>query len=234
MSHAANKTSISGLFTRQVDIGARTYGYQVFVPEALAGKTDVPLIVFLHGIGQRGEGGFIPNKGVEAAFVRHFLRPLSAIVVIPQCVRTKYWHDPEMEKMVMGTLEQSTEEFAADPKRIYLIGVSMGGYGAWHLAAKHPEKFAAVVPICGGSPRTSGDRWTSLAEKIGGTPIWAFHGSDDRVVPPSESRNMVEALRKVDGNRVRYTEIEGVGHNVWLNAAADPELLPWLLRQRAE
>src|SRR5438034_6983225 len=101
MTAAANKNTVSGLVTRDVDVGARTYGYQVFVPATLAGKANVPLIVFLHGIGQRGEGGFIPNKGVQAAFVRHFLEPLSAVVVIPQCVRAKYWHDPEMEKMVM-------------------------------------------------------------------------------------------------------------------------------------
>jgi predicted peptidase len=233
MTVAGTKNSLSGVLTRDIQIGERTYGYQVFVPAVLAGKADVPLIVFLHGIGQRGEGGFIPNKGAEARFVRHFLEPLSAVVVIPQCVRTKYWHDPEMEEMGMAAVERSTEEFAADPTRIYLIGVSMGGYGAWHLAVKYPGRFAAVIPICGGSPRTRGDRWTPLAEKIGPTPVWAFHGSDDRVVPASESRKMVEALRKVEGNRVRYTEVEGVGHNVWLNAAADPELLPWLLAQRA-
>src|SRR3954464_15103212 len=135
MLHAANSSTASGLLTRQVDIGDRTYGYQVFVPGTLAGKANVPLIVFLHGIGQRGEGGFIPNKGAGAGVVRHFLEPLSAVVVIPQCVRTKYWHDAEMEEMVMAAVERSTEEFAAHPRRIYLIGVSMGGYGAWHLAA---------------------------------------------------------------------------------------------------
>jgi predicted peptidase len=234
MSLSVNKNTASGVLTRKVIVDGRTYGYQVFVPNSLAGQLNVPLIVFLHGIGQRGEGGFIPNKGAQATFLRHFLEPLSAVVVIPQCVRTKYWHDPEMAEMVMAATDQSAAEFSADPKRIYLIGVSMGGYGAWHLAAEHPKKFAAVVPICGGSPRTTGDRWTPLAEKVGSTPIWAFHGSEDRVVPPSESRKMVEALRKVEGNRVRYTEVEGVGHNVWLNAAANPELLPWLLAQKAE
>lgn len=223
----------SGFLTRELSVRERTYGYQLFIPDTLAGKADVPLIVFLHGIGQRGESGFIPNKGAQAALLRHFLEPLCAVVVIPQCVRTKYWHDPEMEEMVMAAMEQSVKEFAADPTRIYLVGVSMGGYGAWHLAAEYPGKFAAVVPICGGSPRTKGDRWGQLAEKIGSTPVWAFHGTEDRVVPPNESRQMVEALRKVKGNRVRYTEVAGVGHNVWLNAAANPELLPWLLAQTA-
>src|SRR6476661_1230516 len=200
MATTTTRNTGAGFVTRRVTVSGRDYGYQVFVPDFLAGKAGVPLIVFLHGIGQRGEVGFIPNKGAQAAFLRHFLEPLSAVVVIPQCVRTKYWHDPEMEEMVMAALEESAAEFSADPRRVYLIGVSMGGYGAWHLAAEYPRKFAAVVPICGGSPRTKGDRWTSLAVKIGSTPIWAFHGSDDRVVPPSESRKMVEALKKVEGN----------------------------------
>src|SRR6476661_6998676 len=115
MSPMRTTNSGSGFMTRRVTVGGREYGYQVFVPDALAGQEDVPLIVFLHGIGQRGEGGFIPNKGAQAAFIRHFLEPLSAVVVIPQCVRTRYWHDPEMEEMVMAALEESATEFSADP-----------------------------------------------------------------------------------------------------------------------
>jgi predicted peptidase len=152
--------------------------------------------------------------------------------VLPQCASGKYWNAPEMEHMVMAALGQASHEFAADLRRLYLIGVSMGGYGAWHMAATHPGMFAAVVPICGGSPLTAGDRFTPIARKIGSTPVWVFHGSDDRVVPVSESRKMVEALNQVEGSRVRYSELEGVGHDVWLNAASDPELLPWLLSQR--
>jgi predicted peptidase len=109
-----------------------------------------------------------------------------------------------------------------------------GGFGAWHLAAEHTGKFAAVVNICGGSTLTGGDRFTTVAQRIGRTPVWVFHGSDDKVVPVTESRGMVEALRRVEGSRVRYTEYEGAGHNVWLNAAAEPGLLRWLLAQRAD
>ncbi len=223
----------SGLLTRSVTVGGATFSYQVFVPAKLAGKRDVPVIVFLHGIGQRGEGGFIPKYGTIGAVARRYLEQMQAVVVLPQCRKGRYWHDPEMERMVMAELEQVAEEFSADRKRLYLAGVSMGGYGAWHLAGARAGKFAAVVAICGGSPVVTGDRFTPLANRIGRTPVWAFHGSDDRVVPVTESRQMVEALKRVEGSRVRYSEYKGVGHDVWLKAAAEPELLSWLLAQRA-
>ena len=107
----------------------------------------------------------------------------------------------------------------------------MGGYGVWHLASQHPGRFAALVSICGGSPIRKGDRFAPLARKVGSTPAWIFHGSEDRVVPVSESRQMAEALKAVGGD-VKYSEYEGVGHNVWLNVIAEKELMPWLLSQR--
>ncbi len=128
-------------------------------------------------------------------------------------------------------MNKTVEEFGGDRERLYLIGVSMGGYGVWDMAAQNPGKFAALVPICGGSPLRTGDRFTEIARRIGRTPAWVFHGAKDGVVPVSESRQMVEALKSAGGN-VRYSEYEGVGHNVWLNAAAEPNLLPWLLSQR--
>ncbi|MFL6227709.1 MAG: alpha/beta hydrolase-fold protein [Pyrinomonadaceae bacterium] len=223
----------AGLLTRTVKVGGEFYTYQVFVPASLAGKKDVPVIVFLHGIGQRGEGGFLPAGGAAGGFVRQYLEQVPAVVLLPQCRGGRYWHDAEMERMVLAELEQTASEFSADSKRLYLVGVSMGGFGAWHLAAEHQGKFAALAVICGGSTLTSGDRFTPVARKIGRTPVWVFHGSDDHVVPVTESRGMVEALRRVEGSRVRYSECEGVGHDVWLNAAAEPGLLTWLLEQRA-
>jgi predicted peptidase len=228
------KDAKSGLLTRTVEVGGESYTYQVFVPASLAGKRDVPVILFLHGIGQRGEGGFLPADGAAGGFVRQDLEQIPAVALLPQCRKGKYWHDPEMERMVLAELEQTASEFSADPKRLYLAGVSMGGFGAWHLAAEHAGKFAALVSICGGSTLTSGDRFTPVARKIGRTPVWVFHGSEDRVAPVTESRRMVEALKSVEGSRVRYSEYEGVGHNVWLNALAEPGLLPWLLEQRAD
>ena len=221
----------SGLLTRTVKIGAASYDYQLYIPAKLRGQSKLPVIVFLHGIGQRGEGGFVPAQGGANAMMRSYLEQIPAIVLLPQCPRGRYWHDAETERMVMESLRQTVSEFGADEGRLYLTGVSMGGFGAWHMAAKHPGKFAALVPICGGSTLMAADRFTPLARGVGKTPVWVFHGADDRIVPVSESRGMVAALKAAGGD-VRYNEYAGVGHNVWLNVLAEPELLPWILAQR--
>ena len=231
---AAPADAQSGLLTRTVSVGDHSYTYQVYVPSALRGKKDVPVILFLHGIGQRGEGGFVPAKGAAGVLARQYLEKVPAVVLLPQCSKGHYWNDPEMERMVMAEVEQTAREFGADAKRLYLTGVSMGGFGAWHMAAAHPSKFAAVVSICGGSPLRTGDRFAPIARKVGSTPVWVFHGSDDPVVPVTESRQMVEALKHVEGNRVRYSEYKGVGHSVWLNALGERDLMPWLLAQRLD
>jgi predicted peptidase len=231
---AAPPDAGAGLLTRTVNVNGRSYTYQVYVPSALRGQKEVPVILFLHGIGQRGEGGFLSAQGAAAAIARQYLERVPAVVLLPQCARGLYWNDPEMERMVMAEVEQTTREFGADAKRLYLTGVSMGGYGAWYMASAHPETFAAVVSICGGSPLRTGDRFAPIARKVAGTPVWVFHGSDDAVVPVTESRQMVEALKHVEGARVRYSEYKGVGHNVWLKALGERELLPWLLAQRLD
>lgn len=224
----------AGLLARTVAVGRNSYGYQVHVPSKLRGQKNAPVIVFLHGIGQRGWGGFVPAGGAAGAMARQYLEQLPAIALLPQCDKKFYWHDREMDAMVTGAIDQTVKEFGADTRRVYLAGVSMGGFGAWHFASQHPKKFAAVVSICGGSPLPSGDRFGRIARGVGRTPVWVFHGAEDRVVPVSESRRMVEALRAVGGSRVRYSEYAGVGHNVWLNVLAEPQLLPWLLDQRLD
>ncbi len=220
-----------GLLSRTVKVGATSYTYEVYVPAELQGKQNLPVILFLHGIGQRGSGGFLAVDGVKGAMLRHYLEKVPAIILLPQCRKGSYWSDPVMDQMVTGAISQTVSEFHADPSRLYLTGVSMGGYGAWHLASEHPGKFAAVVSICGGSPVYEGERFNSIARRVGRTPVWVFHGADDRVVPVTESRQMVEALKANQGN-VRYNEYEGVGHNVWLKVLTERELLPWMLSQR--
>ena len=215
---------------RRVGAGPDSYDYQIYVPGELRAGRSLPVIVFLHGIGQRGSGGFVPTTGAPGALVRHYLKQVPAIVLLPQCRPGKFWADPLMDHAVMASLEQTIGEFGADPHRLYLTGVSMGGYGVWHLASHHPERFAALVSICGGSPLQDGDRFSPVARKVGGTPAWLFHGSDDQVVPASESRRMVEALKANRGN-VKYNEYPGVGHNVWLQVLTEKGLMPWLLAQ---
>jgi predicted peptidase len=228
---ARAEEAMSGLLTRTVKVGAATYNYQVYVPAKLSGQKKVPVIVFLHGIGQRGEGGFVPAQGSANAMLRGYLEQIPAIVLLPQCPRGHFWHDAEMERMVTESLRQTVAEFGGDEERLYLTGVSMGGFGAWHIASKFPGKFAALVPICGGSTLLAADRFTPVARGVGRTPVWVFHGAEDRIVPVSESRGIVAALKAAGGD-VRYNEYAGVGHNVWLNVLAEPELLPWMLAQR--
>jgi predicted peptidase len=219
------------LESRTVRVEADVFNYQIYVPAESGQKP--PLIIFLHGIGQRGTGGFVPATGAGGALARHYLSQVPAIVLLPQCRPGTYWSDKTMEQMVMQSLAQTVEEYGADEKKVYLTGVSMGGYGVWYLAARQPEKFAALVSICGGSSIIKGDRFSPLGEKIGKTPAWLFHGAEDKIVPVNESRQIVETLKARQGN-VKYNEYPGVGHNVWLNALAEKDLMPWLLAQKLE
>jgi predicted peptidase len=222
----------SSIETRVARVKDWSYNYQVYVPLKMRHERSAPVIVFLHGIGQRGTGGVVvPATGVAGALARHLLEQVPAIMLLPQCRPGSYWSDPVMDEMVMTALSQTVEEFGAEERRLYLTGVSMGGYGVWHLSSQHPGRFAALVSICGGSPLREGDRFTQIARNVGSTPAWIFHGADDRVVPVSESRRMVEALKAFGGN-VKYSEYEGVGHNVWMKVLAEKELMPWLLTQR--
>lgn len=219
------------LESRSAAIDADEYEYQIYVPAELQDRENAPVIVFLHGIGQRGSGGFVPREGAGGAMVHHYFAQVPAIVLLPQCRAGVYWSDAVMDAMVTKSLEQTIEEFKADGRRVYLTGVSMGGYGVWHFAAAYPGKFAALVSICGGSSITTGDRFAPLAEAVGKTPAWLFHGADDKIVHVSESRQIVAALKSNRGN-VKYNEYASVGHNVWMNALGEKDLITWLLAQK--
>jgi len=219
------------IINRTAQTGSESFHYQAYIPPQVKNTENLPVIVFLHGIRERGVGGFIQKEGMFSTIVKQYLKQIPAIVLLPQCHPGKYWSDSAMDRMVMQVVEQTVEEFRADSKRLYLIGVSMGGYGVWHFASHYPQKFAALVSICGGSPAVSGDRFSSIAQKIGKTPAWLFHGSEDKVVPVNESRELVKAL-KANNNDVKYNEYAGVGHNVWLNALGEKDLMPWLLAQK--
>jgi len=230
--HFATANGNTGeLLKRSVIVGDNSYDYQVFVPTKLADSRDAPVIVFLHGIGQRGTGGVVATDGSAGKIVRHYLEKVGAIIVLPQCRAGMYWSTPEMDQMVMKEVDDVKASFKANARRIYLTGVSMGGYGVWHLASQHPGRFAALVSVCGGSSLQTGDRFTPIAKMIGRTPVWIFHGEVDKVVPVTESRQMAVALRAIHGD-VHYNEYPGVGHNVWMKVIEEKQLVPWLLKQR--
>lgn len=143
-----------------------------------------------------------------------------------------------MEKLALTALDQSLKEFHGDPHRVYLTGLSMGGYGTWYIASRNPGRFAALAPVCGGirAPKTvplpaassASESYADVAKKIGATPVWIFHGAADDVINVNESRRMADAM-KATGAEVHYTEYPGVGHNSWDKAYAEPDLIPWLL-----
>jgi predicted peptidase len=231
MSSAFSGGKTGEILSRSVSIENESFAYQIYVPPQAREGARLPLVTFLHGIRERGQGGFI--NGMFATLAAQYLKQIPAVVLFPQCRPNRYWSDALMDQMVTRQIEEAAQEFSVDEKRQSLLGVTMGGYGAWHFAAAYPQKFAALVSICGGSPLTSGDRFGAIAEKIGKTPAWVFHGADDRIVQVSESRSLVAAIRANQGN-VRYSEYERVGHNVWLNALGEKELIPWLLAQKTD
>ncbi|MGH9675865.1 MAG: prolyl oligopeptidase family serine peptidase [Candidatus Acidiferrum sp.] len=228
----------TGFLDRAVSVQGVIYKYQVFVPEDWTADKKWPVILFLHGAGERGDDGLIQTDVGLGQAIRLDRRRFPAIVVMPQCRKDGWWPESPMDDVAMKALDLSQEEFHGDPQRIYLTGLSMGGYGTWHLAEKYPEKFAAIVPICGGieSVRHGGDPSTAdmkpyndAAKKVGSkTPVWIFHGGDDDTVPVTESQRMAEAMKAL-GGEVHYTEYPGVGHDSWDKAYAEPELIPWIL-----
>ena len=232
-----------GFVHRTVTVESRTFKYQVFVPAQWTKDKKWPVILFLHGSGERGADG---RRQTDEGLPRR-LRNQSdfpAIVVMPQCRRRQWWWDRDMEAQAFQALSDASQEFNGDPDRTYLTGLSMGGYAAWAFGYKYPDRFAAIVPVCGGvtsrrgvqppdwhpASRAPDDPYRETARALRSVPIWAFHGAADRTVPVSESRKLSAALKALDAE-VQYTEYPGVPHNSWDRAYAEPELIPWLLSQ---
>lgn len=201
--------------------------YVVFVPHDYIGDKEYPLILFLHGAGERGDDGEKPVKqGIGNAIkFKGGEKKFPFFVVFPQCSAKGTWKagGPDADR-ALAILDEVQVRYKIDPKRVYLTGLSLGGMGTWSLAAAHPERWAAIVPICGG-----GDPAT--ASKIKDIPCWCFLGSDDGKKLADSTRGMVEAVKKAGGNP-RYTEFPYVGHNSWDPAYATSELYPWLLAQK--
>jgi predicted peptidase len=213
--------------------------YRLLTPSKIEEGKKYPLVIFLHGAGERGTDNekqlvhgipdFVKNRDKYPAFV-----------IVPQCPENQKWADVDWTakthtlpkepsapaKLLLALLETFIKEKPVDTNRIYLTGLSMGGYGTWDLIARKPDLFAAAAPVCGG-----GDEAT--APKIKHIPLWVFHGDKDTVVLPERSRNMVEAIKKAGGNP-KYTEYKGVGHNSWVKAYSDPEFFAWLFAQKRQ
>lgn len=185
-----------------------------------------PLMLFLHGRGESDGPLSVVKKWGPPYFIDHGV-DYKYIVVSPQCPPApKSWPQPGEQVLLVALLDHLTNAFHVDTDRIYLTGLSMGGFGSWRLAADHPELFAAVVPICGGG--NPGD-----AEKLKNLPIWVWHGAADPVVPVQRSIEMVQAIKSAGSTTIRLTTLEGIGHASWQAAYASPDLYSWLDHQAA-
>ena len=201
--------------------------YVLFVPHGYTGAKEYPLILFLHGAGERGDDGETPVKqGIGNAIkFKEGAKKFPFFVIFPQCRKSGFWKagGPDADR-ALAMLNAVMKEYKIDSKRLYLTGLSMGGAGAWSLAAAHPDKWAAIAPICfGGDPST--------AEKIKHIPCWCFCGDKDNPKLLDGCRTMVKALQAAGGNP-RYSEYPHVGHNSWDSAYVTPELYTWFLAQK--
>jgi predicted esterase len=231
----------TGFLNRKVEVNGVTYRFQIYLPEDFRRDEHKPwpIVLFLHGRGERGSEGMFQTQIGLPLEVRDHPERWPFIIVMPQCLFPNFWTDPAMLDMAMAALDQETAEFHADAARTYLTGISMGGYGAWELARQYPRRWAAIV-IASGGPFWSyaPERWklantlpAEYARIIGRTPIWMFHGSEDNVVPTRESELMYNALKAAGGN-VRLWIYQGLHHDSWARAYNEPELPKWLASQR--
>jgi predicted peptidase len=233
---------------RTIDVGGTPRAYRVYVPAGAKPGAKLPIVLYLHG---RGESGTDNQRQIGNSLglaIRQNPARFPFIVVFPQIQRGELWVGPPAE-MALAALDATAKEFGADPKRVYLTGISLGGYGAWYLAAAHPERFAAVAPVCGGlvppfpldrvraalparivAILEAPDPYAAYAKAIGKLPVWTFHGDADRTVPVEGTRRIVAAL-EANGSPVRYSEYPGVDHHAWERAYVEPDFVEWLLKQ---
>ncbi len=193
--------------------------YWLFLPQDYRRNGDQkwPLILFLHGAGERGTDLELVKKHGPPKILEQ-RRDFPFIVVSPQCPRGEFWSDDAL----LALLDQVLAQHAVDRKRVYLTGLSMGGYGTWSLAARAPERFAAIAPICGGG-------MTIWGRRLRNTPVWVFHGAQDPLVPLEESERMVEALRRAGNEQVRLMVYPDAGHDSWTETYDNEQLYQWFL-----
>jgi predicted peptidase len=203
--------------------------YVVFVPKDYDGTKEYPVILFLHGAGEtknptaKKEGKKPVEVGIGPA-IKKREKDFPFIVVIPRAEGFGWGAGSANAKRALAMLDEMMKEYKVDPERQYLSGLSMGGMGTWSIAAAHPDRWAAIVPICG-----PGDAKT--AEKIKDIPTWGFVGDKDSEKIVSGMKGMIEALEKA-GAKPKYTVYPGVGHNSWDAAYGTDELYKWLLEQK--
>ena len=216
-THAEQKT----VTFEKKQSGSDQIDYLLSLPDGYERDTKQkwPLVIFLHGAGERGSDinkvkihgpPMLVEKGKKFPF----------ILISPQCPKDSWWSYEPLIEMI----EDAETRYRVDPKRIILTGLSMGGYGTWELSVRYPKKFAALVPICGGGI-------PYMTRKIKDTPVWVFHGAKDGGVPIHESQRMVDALKKNGSTKVKFTIYPEAGHNSWTETYNNEALYEWMLEQ---
>ncbi len=239
------RDAIGHFVARELTVDGVTRRYQVFVPSLAAGGASPPVILFLHGSGERGDDGVAQIEAGLGPYVRAHRRSFPAIVVFPQVPKHQEWSGPSGD-VALAALDAATREFNGDTARTYLTGMSMGGYGTWELALREPTRFAALVPVCGAVKPISDarklyvtqvanepDPYTVIATRLRNVPVWIFHGAQDDVVPLADDRALIAAFKTAGARDARYTELPDANHNAWDPTYSEtPALWTWLFAQK--
>lgn len=204
--------------------------YLLFLPQGYGRQKSKrwPLILFLHGAGERGTNLWKVAVHGPPKIVKD-KRDFPFIVVSPQCPSGQRWEN----ETLLALLDDVTKTYKVDKSRVYLTGLSMGGFGTWSLGLAHPDRFAAIAPICGG-----GDPLVLLlsdpkkANALRTLPVWAFHGAKDPVVKLEESQRMVEAMKRVGAREVELTVYPEAEHDSWTETYSNPKLYDWFLQHQ--
>jgi predicted peptidase len=196
-----------------------TMDYLLFLPQDYDKKDSCPLMLFLHGAGERGDDLELVKKHGPPKIVET-KKDFPFILVSPQCQPKRWWEPLALTAL----LDDVAAKYKVDEDRIYVTGLSMGGFGTWSLASHTPDRFAAIAPICGGGE----PYWTKRFVHL---PVWVFHGAKDFLVPLRRSEEMVEALNRHGGN-VKLTVYPDADHDAWTETYDNPELYEWLLQQK--
>jgi predicted peptidase len=222
-------------------VAGEVLNYRLLKPKDFKPSGNYPLVIFLHGAGERGDD----NKAQLVHGMKEFCKPewrekFKCYVLAPQCPKNHKWADTDWAlpsvtlpekisrdlELTLQVVDQMLEASAVDKNRVYITGLSMGGYGTWDALVRRPDLFAAAMPICGGA-----DPATAITIKH--VPIACFHGAKDTVVTPDKSRKMIEALRAA-GSKPVYVEYPGVGHDSWTETYATEDNIQWLFDQHRE
>jgi len=222
--------------------GGGTLPYRLHKPSKREPGRRYPLVVFMHGAGSRGSDNVTQLRYGGAPLLNWAKRTgQEFFMVAPQCPEKDKWVDtnfgavkssmkpkPTLElAMAMEIIDDACKRYPIDFDRIYVIGISMGGYATWELLQRRPRMFAAALPCCGG-----GD--VSFASRLTGVPIWAFHGDADKTVPVCRTRDMVSAIKAAGGRKILYREYKGKDHDVWTPTFSDDSVFEWLFSQKRQ